>query len=263
MTATAISGQIVRIDNGDGVFDDDTGTLVDPGTITLATTAPDGSTGSYSDAALVHDSTGKFHVDVATASLQPGVWTYSWSSEAPHSYQPGSFTVASAPTTDPTMAADIATIRLRTSGCTWMTDSDLTDMLGAILASDGTPDLWAISAMVMEQYQINNILDPKVGAVAVQSGDARVQYSTSATKIDQLIRRYWWRADPANRAKYFDRAQMMELRPSHRPNLFRRYMGVYPVVGGYPGAQLAAGDLELEAQMFQDFAPLLIQENDL
>lgn len=178
--------------------------------------------------------------------------------------------------TDPN-AENIATIRQRTSGCAWMTDADLTTMLGEVQAHDDegnapgdtgytpTPDLWAISAMVLEQYQINGLLDKTANAQQITAGDNRVQYQGSNWQaLDRVIQRYWRRADPLNREEYLQpRMSSFRVLPSHRPQLLRRWIGVYPVVNGYPGAELAAGDQSLEEQMFQDFAPLMIEERDL
>jgi len=167
--------------------------------------------------------------------------------------------------TDPT-ADDIATIRTRTAGCAWMTDADLTTMIGSVLCVDGvTPDLWAISAMVLEQYQINQLLNPNVNATQVQAGDNSISWATgNQTHIDSVIGRYWYRACPNNRQQYLSpRIRHFHASPSHRPNLLRRWWGVYPVVNGYPGADLLTGDYALEQQTLDDWSPLLLQENDL
>ena len=174
-----IQGQVVRVSNYSGAVDnpvggfrDDTGALVDPLTVTLSTTAPDGTPTDYSLAQLTREATGLYFTYVDTTD-QPGVWAYVWSSSEPQTYEPGSFPVG----VQPTNAADIATIRMRTSGAAWMTDSDLTTMLGVVLQSDGvTPDLWAISAMVLEQYQINNLLNTNAGASSIAAGDNTMTY---------------------------------------------------------------------------------------
>ncbi len=263
-----IQGQVVRVsnysgaaDNPTGGFRDDTGTLVDPLTVNLSTTAPDGTPTDYSLAQLTREATGLYFTYVDTTD-QPGVWAYVWSSSEPQTYEPGSFPVG----VQPTNAADIATIRMRTSGAAWMTDSDLTTLLDTVLQSDGvTPDLWAISAMVLEQYQINNLLNTNTGASSIAAGDNTVTYlGSNQSAIDQVIRRYWQRADVVNRNQYLaPRIRDFHARPAHRPALLRRWWGVYPVLNGYPGAGLPMGDPSLEEQVLGDFAPLMLQENDL
>ena len=97
-----IQGQVVRVsnysgaaDNPTGGFRDDTGTLVDPLTVNLSTTAPDGTPTDYSLAQLTREATGLYFTYVDTTD-QPGVWAYVWSSSEPQTYEPGSFPVESA-----------------------------------------------------------------------------------------------------------------------------------------------------------------------
>lgn len=69
-------GDLVRIS---GVFKDVAGTLIDPGTVTLKVTKPDGTTTTYTyggSPAVVKDSTGNYHVDASAD--QTGRWLYTW-----------------------------------------------------------------------------------------------------------------------------------------------------------------------------------------
>lgn len=69
-------GDLVRVT---GVFKDIAGTLIDPSTVQLKVTKPDGTTTTYAfngSPAVSKDSTGNYHVDASID--QVGRWYYTW-----------------------------------------------------------------------------------------------------------------------------------------------------------------------------------------
>lgn len=89
-------GQGVRLKAN---FQDNTGRLADPTTIQVRVGEPDGTVTTYNygtDAALVRDSTGAYHIDLDLE--EDGCWTYVWqSSGAIQAVTEGTFNVSATP----------------------------------------------------------------------------------------------------------------------------------------------------------------------
>jgi hypothetical protein len=85
-------GDLVRIS---GTFTTMGGGYVDPSTVVVAVQLPSGTTTTYTyltDAALVRDSTGHYHVDVTVTAT--GTWIYTWTSTGTgQAVESGSFIV--------------------------------------------------------------------------------------------------------------------------------------------------------------------------
>jgi hypothetical protein len=60
-------------------FRDSTGTLIDPGVVTLKFKDPTGAVTSYTygGGQIIRDGTGLYHYDVDTSG-KAGIWTYEW-----------------------------------------------------------------------------------------------------------------------------------------------------------------------------------------
>lgn len=82
--------------NPTGGFRDNTGTLVDPSTITLSVRTPNGTVTTYNAGQLTKDAVGLYHLPTDTTG-QPGWWRFAWSSTGPQTYEPLSFSVTPAP----------------------------------------------------------------------------------------------------------------------------------------------------------------------
>lgn len=118
---------------------------------------------------------------------------------------------------------DLAWVRNQTNGAPGWTDDQLTvlcqqwtmqqevdvDSPLIIDSSEGileptitVPDLWAAAAMVFEYRLLGLLQVSTTGAIDVRTGDATYRYKTAGDAswlLRSYIKRYWQRADPANR----------------------------------------------------------------
>ena len=108
---------------------------------------------------------------------------------------------------DPPDAQDVEAVRLLTGGADAWSDQQLTDLIARWTCTDAAGvesyDLYAASAVVLEQTLIQAQLQPLSGAQQVQAGDLRVQYGSGGAggSMRYLIDQYWRRACPENQAK--------------------------------------------------------------
>lgn len=78
-----------------------TGAAVDPTTVTLTYTDPDGTEVEYiylTDVELVKDAVGRYHVNIDSTGQPTGVYTYQWEGTGDgQALEPGQFRVKAAP----------------------------------------------------------------------------------------------------------------------------------------------------------------------
>jgi len=106
-------------------FEDSTGALADPATISLLVTQPDGTatTYTYSGAQVIKDSTGRYHYDLSLVA-GVGTWEYRWTTTGtPALVIEGYFTVRTDPLTE--LVRDVRRSVRDFPDVTWVTDNPL------------------------------------------------------------------------------------------------------------------------------------------